>query len=153
MPKFFITETVHSEKVKTVRGGTTADKYGNAENGKALKLADLENYVLCADGDAIEAVQSSSNLDRQGTVDGYAIIGIVDKGYKSAIVEGGVLAPRDYVVCGTPSAFGTALQAPMKVKKAADQAVAAAAPFKARVVGLGPVGTGAIGTQVVIELL
>jgi hypothetical protein len=153
MPKFFITETIHSEKIKTVRGGTTTNKYGNAENGKAVKLAALENYVLCADGDAIEAIQQSSNFDRQGTVDGYAIIGIVDKGYKTVVAEGGTLAPGDYVVCGTPVAFGTALTAPLKVKKAADQAVAKAAPFKARVVGLGPVGTGAVGTQVVIELL
>lgn len=153
MPKFYITETIHSEKVKTVRGGTTVNKYGKAENGKALKLAALENYVLCVDGDAIEAIQSSSNLDRQGTVDGYAIVGIVDKGYKTAVAVGSVLVPGDYVVCATPSAFGTALAAPLNVKKAVDQAVAKAAPFKARVVGLGPVGTGAIGTQVVIELL
>lgn len=42
---------------------------------------------------------------------------------------------------------------PRKVVKATDQAAAAAAPFKARVVSLGDVGTGAVGTTIVIELL
>jgi len=153
MPKFIISETIYSTRVKTVRGGTTAQKHGNAENGKAVKLAGLENYVLCAAGDAIEGIQGSSNLANRGTVDGFAIIGVYDKDYKNATVSGATVVPGDYVVTGPIAAFGTALTAPLQVAKAADQAVAKAAPFKARVVGLGEAGTGVVGTTVVIELL
>jgi hypothetical protein len=160
MAKFSIVETIHSEKVKTVRGGTTSVKHGYADNGKAVKLAGLDNYVLCGAGDAIEAVQLTSNLESQGTVDGYAIIGIVDKGYKSVTFDGlqatpgtGVVAAGDYVVVGTVVAAGTALPGSMKVTKATDQAAAKAAPFKARVVSLGAAGTGAVGTVGTIEML
>lgn len=159
MAKFLISETIYSEKVKTVRLGTTANKYGNKEVGKAVKLAGLDNYVLCAAGDAIEGIVSSSNLDNQGTVDGYAIGGIVDKGYKSVTFDGlqatpgtGVIAAGDYVVAGSVSAFGTALSGAVKVVKATDQAAAKAAPYKARVVSLGSAGTGAVGTTGIIEL-
>ena len=153
MPKFIIAETIYSERVSTVRGGTVAQKHGNVENGKAVKLAGLENYVLCAAGDAIEAIQGSSHLDSQGTVDNFAIIGIYNRGLKNATVEGTTVVPGDYVVAGTPTAFGTALPAAVKVAKAATQSTAMAAPFKARVVGLGKAGTGVAGTVVVIELL
>ena len=153
MPKFVISETIYSERVNTVRGGTLTNKYSNAENGKAMKLAGVENYVACASGDAIEAIQGSSRLESQGTVDGYAIIGVYSRGYKNATVEGAAMVPGDYVVSGTPNALGVPLAAFLKVLKPLDQAAARAAPFKARVVGLGPVGSGAVGTQVVIELL
>lgn len=159
MPKFLISETIHSEKVKTVRGGTTSVKYGDAENGKAVKLAGLDNYVLAAAGDTIEAVQSSSNLASQGTTDGYAIVGVVSTGYKSVTFDGlqatpgtGTIAAGDYVVVGTVVAAGTALAGPLKVCKATNQATAASAAFKARVVSLGVLGTGAVGTVGVIEL-
>lgn len=160
MPKFLISETIYSERVQTVRGGTTVNKHGNTENGKAMKLAGLDNYVLAAAGDAIEAVQGSSNLANQGTVDGYAICGIYGKGYKNVTFDGvqltpgtGVVAAGDYVLVGTVVALGTALAASLRVTKATDQAVAKAAPFKARVVSLGAAGTGAVGTAGVIELL
>jgi len=100
-----------------VRGGTTSVVHDNAEHMKALKLAGLNNYVLCAAGDAIEAVQTQSNLSSQGKVDGYAIVGIVDKGYKSVTFDGlqatpgvGAVAAGDYVVTGTVVAAGTALK-------------------------------------------
>lgn len=159
MPKFLISETIHSYPVKTVRGGTTAAKSGYANNGKAMKLAALDNYVLCAAGETIEAVQVTSNLETQGTVDGYAIVGVTDKGYKSVTFDGlqatpgtGVVAAGDYVVTGTVVASGTALPGPLKVTKATDQAAAKAAPFKARVVSLGVAGTGAVGTTGIVEL-
>lgn len=160
MPKFLISETIHSEKVKTVRLGTTAAVYTNKEVGKAVKLAGLDNYVLCSAGDAIEGIISSSKFDNEGKVDGYALGGIVDKGYKSVVFDGlqaspgtGAIAAGDFVVAGTVVAFGTALSASLKVVKATDQAAAKAAPFKARVVSLGAAGTGAVGTVGVIELL
>jgi len=156
MAKFLISETINSEKVKTVRLGTTSSLYGYEENGKAVKLSGESAYVLCAAGDAIEAVVSSSNYPEQGTVDGFAIGGIVGTGYKSVVFDGlqatpgtGVVAVGDYVVCGTVVAKGTALATNLKVCKATSQA---ATVYKARVVSLGNAGTGAIGTAGVVEL-
>ena len=160
MAKFHITETIYSEKVKTVRLGTTTNKYGNAEIGKAVKLSGSDAYVLCAAGDAIEGVVSSSNLANQGTVDGFAIGGIVNTGYKSVTFDGlqatpgtGVVAIGEYVVTGTVTAFGTALSGDMKVTKATDQAAAKSGPFSARVVSLGVANSGAVGTAGVIEFV
>lgn len=163
MAKFFITETIYSEKHKTVRLGSTGagNQYGHEEIGKAVKLSGDSAYVLCAIGDAIEAVVSSSNYPNQGTVDGFSIGGICADGYKSVTFEGsqaagtGAIAVGDYVVCGTPVAKGTNQGGltPMKVRKATDQAAAAAAAYKARVVSLGSVGTGAVGTVGTIEFL
>lgn len=158
MAKFLISETVHQEKVHTVRLGTATDKYGDKEIGKAVKLSGESAYVLCALGDTIEGIVQSSNLASQGTVDGFAIGGIYRTGYKQVTLDGsqaagtGVIAVGDYVVVGTVTAFGTAQSGPLKVRKATDQAVAASAPYKARVVSLGAVGTGAVGTVGVVEL-
>ena len=153
MAKFQISETIHSEKVHTVRLGTTGagNQYGYEENGKAVKLSADSRYVLAAAGDTIEGIVSSSNYPEQGTVDGYSIGGIFRTGYKE-VTFGGVVAVGDYVVVGTVTAKGTALTGPLRVTKAADQAVAKAAPFKARVVSLGSAGTGAVGTVGVVEL-
>ena len=159
MAKFLIVETIHSEKVQTVRLGQTgaANVYSDKEVGKAVKLTADSRYELCAAGNAIEGVISSVNL---GTVDGYTIGGIVASGYKEVTFDGlqatpgtGAIAVGDFVVVGTVVAKDTALTGPLKVCKATDQAVAKAAPFKARVVSLGSAGTGAVGTVGVIELL
>ena len=77
--KFNIVETIYSEKVKTVRLGTTGagNQYGHEEVGKAVKLSGESAYVLCAAGDPIEGIVSSSNLAEQGTVDGFSIGGII----------------------------------------------------------------------------
>lgn len=161
MAKFQITETIHSEKVKTVRLGATGagNQYGYEENGKAVKLTADSRYVLAVAGDAIEGIQQSSNWPEQGTMDGFSIGGIVSTGYKEVTFDGlqatpgtGVVAVGDYVVVGTVVAKGTALTGPLKVTKATTQADAKAAPFKARVVSLGSAGTGAVGTVGVVEL-
>ena len=159
--KFEITETIHSEKIKTVRlaDGTytasAANVYSDAEKGKAVKLSDDSRYVLCAVGDTIEGVITSINL---GRYDDYTIGGIVSTGYKEVTFDGsqsagtGTIAIGTYVVAGTPVAKGTALSAAVKVRSATDQAAAKAAPFKARVVSLGSAGTGAVGTTGIVEL-
>lgn len=158
MPKFMIVETIYSEKVKTVRLGTASagQQYGNEEIGKAVKFSGDNAYVLCAAGDAIEGVVSSSNLGEQGTQDGFAIGGIVATGYKSVTFDGlqatpgtGVVAAGDYVVVGTVVAKGTALTGQLKVTKATSQTPGV---YKARVVSLGTVGTGAVGTVGTVEL-
>jgi hypothetical protein len=158
MAKFLLSETIHSEKVLTVRLGQTGagNTYGDAEVGKAVKLTAESRYELCAAGDAIEGIVSSVNV---GTYDGYSVGGIVASGYKEVTFDGsqaagtGTIAVGVYVVCGTVTAKDTALSGPVKVRSATDQAAAKAAPFKARVVSLGSVGTGAVGTVGLIELL
>ncbi len=160
MAKFSIVETIHSYPVKTVRLGQTTGTYSSKEIGKAVKLTAESRYELCAAGDAIEAVVSSSNLESQGTLDGYSIGGITYGGYKAVTFDGlqatpgtGSVAVGDYVVTGTVVARGTALSGPLKVTKATTQADAKAAPFKARVVSLGSAGTGAVGTVGFIEFI
>jgi hypothetical protein len=158
MAKFSIVETIHSEKVQTVRLGQTgsANLYSDKEVGKAVKLTAESRYELCAITDAIEGVISSVNL---GTFDGYTVGGIVTSGYKEVTFDGsqaagtGAIAVGTYVLVGTVTAKDTALTTPLKVRSATDQAAAKAAPFKARVVSLGSAGTGAVGTVGVIELL
>ena len=153
--KFEITETIHSEKIKTVRLGASGagNTYGDTETGKAVKLSATSQYVLCAAGDAIEGIVSSVN---DGTYDGFSIGGIVSTGYKNVILDGlqatpgtGAIAVGDYVVTGTVVAKGTALSGALKVCKATDQAAAKAAPFKARVVAATAT---TVGTAAVIEL-
>lgn len=160
MAKFSIVETIHSYPVNTVRLGQTSATYSSKEIGKAVKLTAESRYELCAAGDAIEGIVSSSNLDSQGTLDGYSVGGIGYGGYKAVTFDGlqatpgtGVVAVGDYVVVGTVVARGTALGGPLKVTKATTQTDAKAAPFKARVVSLGNAGTGAVGTTGYIEFI
>jgi hypothetical protein len=158
MAKFMIVETIHSEKVQTVRLGQSGagNTYSDKEQGKAVKLTAESRYELCALGDAVEGVVSSVNL---GTYDGYSIGGIVTSGYKEVTFDGsqaagtGAITVGTYVVVGTVVAKDTALSGPLKVRSATDQAAAKAAPFKARVVSLGSAGTGAVGTVGIVELL
>lgn len=159
MPKFLMVETIHSEKVVTTRVGTTGTPLKNVDIGKAVKLIATDNFGLAALGDPIEGYLSTSNWDNSGTVDGFAIGGVIKSGTVSATFDGsqaagtGAIAAGDYVVVGTVVAAGTALTGPLKVRKATDQAAAAASPFAARVVSLGTAGTGAVGTTGLIELL
>jgi hypothetical protein len=157
MAKFLISETIHSEKVHTVRLGQTgaANLYSDKEQGKAVKLTAESRYELCALGDTIEGVISSVNL---GTYDGYSIGGVIKTGYKEVTFDGsqaagtGAIAVGTYVVVGAVVAKDTELTGPLKVRSATDQDVAKAAPFKARVVSLGSAGTGAVGTVGIVEL-
>lgn len=156
MAKFQITETIHSERVNTVRLGASGagNTYDDKEVGKAVKLSAASQFVLCAAGDAIEGYVSSVN---DGTYDGFSIGGVISKGYKQVTLDGlqatpgtGAIAIGDYVVVGTVVAKGTALSGPLKVTKATDQAAAKAAPFKARLVQAEATAVGTVG---IIELL
>lgn len=171
MPKFMISETIHSEKVKTVRLGTNTiangGGYTDKEAGKAVKFVGESRYALCAAGDLIEGFISSVN---GGSYDGYSIGGMVDQGYKEVTFDGsqaagtGAIAVGDFVVAAASVAAGTALTEPVKVRKATLQpgtteAAAVgdvndhinAAKFMWRVVSLGSAGTGAVGTTGIIE--
>lgn len=170
MAKFLITETIHVEKVKTVRlgGNATNTRFTLTEQRKLVKLIGESQYGLCAVGDPIEGCVTS--VEATGTVanaiyDGYMIGGIVSTGYLEATFEGsqaagtGAIAVGDYVVAGTQPAIGTinptvnGISGPgaPKVRKATDQAAAKADPHAWRVVSLGEVGTGAVGTVGTIE--
>lgn len=148
MAKFLMEETIHSFPVWTARLGTTGARFTDKEPGKPVKLIAESNYELCADGDAIEGFCNSVNLT---VVDGFTLGGYSDDGRKYVTFSGTALAVGDYVVAAAQPAKGTALTKYAVVKKAADQAAAATAPYKWRVVSLGSAGTGAAGTHGLIQ--
>lgn len=160
MAKFLITPTTQNEVIRTVRlgGNALATRCNDNDVGKAVKLTADSNYTLVAAADAIEAVVTSVET---GVYDGYSLGGIQAKGYVNATAYGtqaapgtGTLSIGQYVLAAAPAAVQVAeTLGILRVVSATTQATAAAAVFKARVVSLGPVGTGAVGTTVVIELL
>lgn len=149
--------TIHSEKIKTVNLGTKADKFGASEIGKAVKLIAPDTYGLCADGDKIQGLVTSSEYALTGaTRGGLSVGGIVSSGYFE-VVSTETLAFDDVIVAAAMPAVGTPLtnigegEVPaLPVKKAAPGAVA---PFLARIVGLGRTGSGDAGTICVAEFL
>lgn len=158
--KFFRGETLPSTEATTVRLGVQGTPYKDVETGKFVKLGTADSqFVLCAVGDNIGAFITSV---AQATSDGYSIGGIQEEDCKYAIADGsqvagtGVLAIGDFVVCGTVVAQGTGLgNTYAKVRRStlqpADAGFIAAYPNFWRVVSLGVAGTGAVGTQVLIE--
>jgi hypothetical protein len=158
MSKFFITPTVHSEKVVTARigGNVLATRANDNDVGKPVKLVGDSNYGLCAVNDPIQGIVKSVET---GLYDGFYLGGVQTKGYIYAVADGsqaagtGSLTVGQYVLAAAPEAIQVAKAAAyLKVRSATDQGVAAAAPFKARVVSLAD-SNGAVGTTVVIELL
>lgn len=156
MPKFLMTELVDIADQYTARLGAgtgTANNHSDLEVGKFVKLVGESRYDLCAVGNEIEARISGVEA---ATQDGYTIGTIQPEGRFAVTFDGlqgtpgtGAVAAGDYVVTGTPVAKGTALTAPAKVCKATGAATTL--NFKWRVVSLGTAGTGAVGTQGVIE--
>lgn len=151
----FIVPTLPLEEVTAVRlgaGNTANDRFSDLESGKAVKLAGESRYDLCAAGNAIEGfVVAVENA----TSNGYSVGGVVNEGKVFVTADGlqatpgtGVIAIGDLVVAGTITAKGTALVNYAKVCKATSQTYAAHAW---RVVSLGTVGTGAVGTTIVIQ--
>ena len=152
--KFRFEETIHSHDIYTARlgGKTDGTRLTKLDIGKALKLSGDSAFVLAGAGDPIEAFVTSVETD-QGLMDGYHIGGTCSVGMKNATVVGAVVAIGDYVTAAAQGNVNTKLAGPMPVTKAADQAIAKAAPNRARVVSLGDVGTGAAGTVVVLKLV
>lgn len=132
MAKSHLSETIHSERIDTVRLGNTgaANLYADAEVGKIVKLAGDSRYVLAAVGDPIEAFVTSVNV---GTTDGYSIGGVVKTGAKEVVLDGlqatpgtGTVAVGDLVKTGTVVAKDTRLSLgtfgmSARVVKATDQ--------------------------------
>lgn len=168
----YIVPTGQSPDIATVRLGATgsANNLSDVDNGKFVKLAATDRYDLAAAGDAIEAVITSVE---QGTSGGFSIGGIArcERGDKlfvtadglQATAGTGTIAAGDRVVVGTAVAKGTAQSGYPKVCKATVQPgdvpaslTAAGAQVLAslnswKVVSLGTVGSGAVGTVIVIE--
>ena len=161
MAKFLITPTTQSERIITARVGANAanTRFTDVDVGKGVKLTGDSQYNLLSAADAIEGVANSVET---GVYDGYVLGGVQTKGYVDATAYGlqatpgvGVIAIGEYVYAAAPAAVQVAetLSTTIRVVSATNQATAAAAVFKARVVSLGSAGTGAVGTAIVIELL
>lgn len=161
MAKFLITPTTQNQITVTARlGGNAAGTRANDNDvGKGVKLVGDSNYGLLAVADAIEGVITSVET---GVYDGYSLGGVQSKGYIDATAYGlqatpgtGAITVGQYVLAAAPAAIQVkeTLSTTLRVVSATNQATAATAAFKARVVSLGPVGTGAVGTAIVIELL
>jgi hypothetical protein len=173
MAKFLMQERILEGDRQTARigAGTGAgNQVDDKEVGKAVKLAGDSRYDLCAVGDPIEGFIMSLEA---ATLDNFSIGTVQVGGRKEVLADGlqatpgtGTLAFGDYVLASTIVAKGTALADPssQKVVKATFQPFSAEAAaltdvndmIKAslwawRVVSLGSVGTGAVGTKVVIE--
>ena len=161
MAKFLITPTTQNQITVTARlGGNAAGTRANDNDvGKGVKLVGDSNYGLLAAADAIEGVITSVET---GVYDGYSLGGVQTKGYIDATAYGlqatpgtGAITVGQYVLAAAPAAIQVkeTLSTTLRVVSATNQATAATAAFNARVVSLGPVGTGAVGTAIVIELL
>ena len=161
MAKFLITPTTQNQITVTARlgGNAVGTRANDNDVGKGVKLVGDSNYGLLAAADAIEGVITSVET---GIYDGYSLGGVQSKGYIGATAYGlqatpgtGAITVGQYVLAAAPAAIQVkeTLSTTLRVVSATNQATAATAAFKARVVSLGPVGTGAVGTAIVIELL
>lgn len=173
MAKFLMQERILEGDKQTARLGAGTGAGNNVDDkeiGKAVKLAGDSRYDLADVGDPIEGFISSVEA---ATLDGYTIGTVQVGGRKEVLADGlqatpgtGAIAVGDYVVASNKVAKGTALADPSstKVVKATMQpgvTEAAAvgdvndqlkvAMHAWRVVSLGSVGTGAVGTKIVIE--
>ena len=167
--KFFFTDTVPASAPITSRLGVQNAPYKDTEIGKLVKNTTESGHVLCAAGDQIGGqVVAIDNA----TADGYGLGSVQRKDRIRVTFDGsqaagtGDIALFDQVVCGTVVAKDTALTTHPKVRKATIQVgTTAAADLTAavahmallasgniwKVISLGTAGTGAVGTEGVIE--
>lgn len=153
-----IVPTVPTTASLTVRlgaGNGVNDRFDLREQGKAVKFVGESRYDLCVAGDEIEGFITSVEA---ATQDGFSIGGVALSDIRWATADGlqatpgtGVIAVGDYVLAGSITAKGTALTQYAKVVKATTQATVKASPYNWRVVSLGPAGTGAVGTAIVLR--
>lgn len=159
--KFQVKATINSFVTMTVRLGSGVEigsglGMNDGDKNKWIKIVGESRYDLCAAGDDIEGWVSSVDT---ATSDGYSTGGRSRGGLIDVLFDGvqatpgtGTVAVGDYVVCGTVVAKKTALSTKAaKVCTATTQATAKSSPYALRVISLGPVGTGAVGTYGVAE--
>jgi len=160
--KFQMSELVNAS-VFTARlgAGSGAANYlvDTKERGKFVKFGGESRYVLAAAGDEIEGYIVQVDT---APSDAFSTGGVSDcvgpNKFKRVTFDGlqatpgtGVVAIGAYVVVGTVVAKDTALTEPARVTQATNQATAKATPFAWRVVSLGSIGTGAVGTTGLIQ--
>lgn len=181
MPKFLMGVTLNQEEPIVARLGSgtgSANWFTDTEEDKAVKMVGDSQFALCAIGDPIEGFVSSVNT---APADNYSVGGVQLEDRMWVTAEGsqaagtGNLAVGDYVVAGTNPAIGTRVpDTGPNVRKATNQPFAAItvpdnlqasintalasviAQMKTmqygwKVISLGSAGTGAVGTQVLIE--
>lgn len=150
--------TIHTDRTDTASLGTTSNKFGPTEIGKAVKLIGPDQFGLCSAGDKIEAICTSVETDVGfgGTRGGFTVGGITRQSLLE-VVAGVQLAINDRVVAAAQPALGTALTSvgdgaipATPVQKAA---VGDNDTFGYRIVGFGPAGTGAAGTVCIAQAL
>lgn len=166
----FVVPNGPTEDPITVRLGAGSGSSNNLsifDQGKLVKLVAESRYDLCAAGDDIEGCIIDVSPATSG---GFSVGSVGEEDYLIVTADGlqatpgtGAIAVGDYVVAGTITAKGTALALYPKVCKATVQfgdvpadLTAAAAQVKRslhawRVISLGPVGTGAVGTTICIQ--
>lgn len=161
--------TVRLGSAITVNGlpGTGGGMYPGLDDGKIVKLVGESQFDLAVAGDFIEGIMTSVE---QATSGGWTIGGVMDEEEIYVTADGlqatpgtGTIGVGDFVVAGTITAKGTALAAYPKVCKSTVQlggvpaslteagTMAKLAAYAWRVLSLGPVGTGAVGTTIVIS--
>jgi len=152
----FIVPQIPLERVTVVRlgaGNTAPDRMTDVDVGKIANLVAESRYNLTAVGAPIEGFITSVE---NATSNGFSVGGVVCDGNIFVMADGlqatpgtGAIVVGDYVVAGTMTAKGTAVTYP-KVCKATTQ-TAGSTDFRWRVESLGQVGTGAVGTTMVIR--
>ena len=141
------------ETARLGAGTGASNNLSDAERGKAVKLVAESRYDLCSVGNEIEGIITAVEVYTAG---GFSI-GTIQRDKRVRVTFDGLqatpgtgtVAIGDYVVTGTVVAKGTALTAPLRVCKAT--AAGNTLNHKWRVISLGTAGTGAVGTQGLIE--
>jgi hypothetical protein len=151
----FILPTAPDNATVAVRlgaGNSEAQRMDYREVGKLVKLAGESRYDLAVAGNDIEGFIYAVELAPQN---GFTIGSVLQSGRAHVTFDGlqatpgtGAVVVGDIVVAGTVTAKGTALTDYPKVCKATTPADVVQ---KWRVVSLGAAGTGAVGTNGVIE--
>ncbi len=85
-------------------------EYSDTEIGKAVKLGDADNFLLCADGDELDGF--IDNIDGGGTEDGYTFGGVArgnaGQRFEAQVAAGATqVALNDLVVAGAQLPVGT----------------------------------------------
>lgn len=126
---------------------SAADFFKDSEIGKAVKLGDNSNHVLCVEGDEIQAVVD--NIDSGGTNGGYSFGGVArgNRGFRIKAVIGDnqgatAAALDDLVVADAQLALGEKGVARVKTGTPTRN--------KWRIMALR--GDGTAGTEVILEL-
>ena len=109
--KFDFTTLTHDPErlnvVSTKLGATTAEKWSDADLGKAMKMGTAGgNHVACVSGDEIEGILDS--IDAGGTTDGFVFGGVARgvEGARFRAVAAGAINLKGLVVADDQAPVG-----------------------------------------------